>query len=169
MNMRYLPLLAVLAGCSPAEAPTPTVLAAEAVQAASTIGTLRDPRERTSCGGRDVSIGYSDAGLVLDGSCGRMRLEGSRLSVNVDEADAIEASGDEVRVINQKVGSVIVRGNGGTFNLTEADEVILHGSRNTVLAYRIGRLRIEGSGNTVNWNEGATTAEGDGRDNSLIR
>jgi len=173
MRSRYcLPLLAAFAaaGCSSGDAPVSGAVEAASGDAAAASPTLRDPRERTDCDGRDVEIGYSDASIVLDGRCGRMTLGGSRLAVNVDEAEAIEVTGDEVTVINnRKAGIVVAHGDGGTLNLTDADEVTLHGSRNTVLAFRIGRLRIEGSGNTVNWNEGATTADGDGRDNTLIR
>ncbi|WP_199422518.1 hypothetical protein [Actinotalea solisilvae] len=92
------------------------------------------PILNATCTGQDLDVDEDGSTVIMTGPCGAITVTASWVTVNVDDVERLEVSGDNVTVIAKDVGAVVVSGSGNVLNLDRVDgEVEDSGRLNEVL------------------------------------
>ena len=82
------------------------------------------PVLNSTCTGQDLDVDEDGSTVIMTGPCGAITVTASWVTVNVDDVERLEVSGDNVTVIARDVGAVVVSGSGNLLNLDTVDGAV---------------------------------------------
>lgn len=164
-----LPLvLAGLAGCvvvtpqsqqTSQSRPAPSMSAEASSAAVDTVDCggapleLTAPSDAVRVTGDCPQVQIEAADLALDltaADLGSVTVQGERLAIALDDADALTLQGAAIVVTGEEIDAVLIRGDRNTITMRgEIETVDIEGDSNVVTGTRIGSVTDGGTGNAV--------------------
>lgn len=134
--------------------PTAAVLAITAVLLCGCSASKAQERDLSQGGtcaaGEDIVISAEGATPVIEGDCGRVRIEAANISGNIAGASAVEINAENVTLLGAAWGQVQVGGKNVTLNVDKVDSLASRGDGFHLTNHELGDIVLEADSATIN-------------------